>query len=91
MKMPRSDFRILDVTDEYIYLVDLDRDSVSVTNDAEAVVSYLDQNFDLNTRQVFYRDSMGRIDELWHEDGRFRGYAPQDQDAIRTRLGIPNR
>lgn len=91
MKMPRSDFRIMDVTKEYIYLIDLDQESASVTNDAEAVVNYLDSTFGLTGRQVFYRDSMGRIDELWHEDGRFRGFAPQDQDAIRTRLGIPNR
>lgn len=88
MKMPKSDFRIMDVTDDYIYLVDLDRDSVSVTNDAEAVVRYLDQTFDLSSRQVFYRDSMGRIDELWHEQGKFRGYSPQDQTTIKRKLGI---
>lgn len=45
---------------------------VSVTNDAEAVVAYLNTAYP--GRRFIYRDSEGRWDELSHEGGVFKGF-----------------
>lgn len=81
-------FEVHQATDEWIYLVDHNTGHRTVTIDAPAVIEHLAQNMSLKNRRVYYRSADGRIDELWHEDGRFKGYAPQDQHAIKTKLGI---
>jgi hypothetical protein len=53
----------------------IDRDGpMSVTNDAEAVVAWV--NAWCPERRIIYRDTMGQWDELLHSNGRFDGFAP---------------
>lgn len=47
---------------------------VSVTNDAEAVVAEVVATHG-NVR-IFYFDTMGNRDELLHDNGVFKGFAP---------------
>jgi hypothetical protein len=56
-----------------VWIADLD-EGLSVTNDAERVVGAL--NADYPGFRVIYRDTLGFWDELKHEDGEFRGFAP---------------
>lgn len=46
----------------------------SVTNDAEKVVADVVQRH--GNKQIFYRDTDGRWDELVHTDGVFERFAP---------------
>lgn len=84
----RCEYEIHQITNEYIYLEDCDNGGRSVTHDARALIEHLAEHIDLAHRRVFYLATDGRIDELWHEDGKFKGYAPQDQHAIKKKLGI---
>jgi hypothetical protein len=71
---PRSDWRVIesDPIEKLVWIVDEDAGGRSVTNDAEAVVAKLEADFP--GYRFFYRDSMGRWDELEHEGARFTGY-----------------
>jgi uncharacterized C2H2 Zn-finger protein len=46
----------------------------SITNDAEAVCAHLEARF--AGYRIFYRDTMGEWDELVHEAGAFKRFAP---------------
>jgi hypothetical protein len=48
--------------------------SKSVTNDAEFVCQTMIELY--GNRRLFYRDTMGRWDELIHDRGRFLRFAP---------------
>jgi hypothetical protein len=69
-----SDFEVVQVTDEAVWIIDLDRGGASVTNDADRVVEDLAAKY--GARRIIYRDSIGNWDELRHEAGRFLGFAP---------------
>ena len=73
---PSSKFFILHETSEYIYIVDTGVNEKSITNDAEAVVSFLAVNHHLDNRRLIYRDSSGQRDEILHENGKFLKFAP---------------
>jgi hypothetical protein len=70
-----AEFSIVEVTEEYIYIRDTSagRPCMSVTNDAEWVVS---QVGNLAGKRLFYMDTCGNIDELDHENGIFKGFRP---------------
>lgn len=69
-----SQYSVINFNDEFVWLVDLDRGTRSVTNDADAVCLALNEQYP--GRRIIYRDSMGRWDELRHDRGRFLDYAP---------------
>ena len=71
-----AEYEVVEVTEEYIYIHDTTsgKPCKSVTNDAEWVVLQLNPG----TRRIFYRDTMGRIDELAHENGIFTLFKPGD-------------
>ncbi len=57
---------------------------MSVTNDAEAVVRNLYAAHVLEDRELIYRDSAGRYDQLKHDGrGNFTGFRPLDELAQR--------
>lgn len=60
-----------------VFLVDNNDNSMSVTNDAENVVAYVNASYP--DARIFYKDTMGCWDELVHNRGtflRFAGVAP---------------
>lgn len=64
-----------------VWIVDND-DGRSVTNDAERVVAELVARF--GNRRFFYRDTIGRWDELKHDGRAFVGFAPSPRWAQRA-------
>lgn len=69
--MSRSSWSYHVVRDDYVFIVDNDV-GVSVTNDAEAVVEEINDQYP--DRRIFYRDTDGDVAELRHIVGVFGGY-----------------
>jgi hypothetical protein len=75
--MARAKYRVESQTDDTLFIRDVGQDSMTVTNDAEAVVRDLYRNGMLADRRLLYADSEGTIDELRHDGkGAFMGFAP---------------
>jgi hypothetical protein len=72
--MGRSDWEYVAFTGEpnTVFIRDLNRGRMSVTNDAEAVVREV--NFSFPGKRIVYQDSDGFWDELLHENGVFKGF-----------------
>ena len=68
----KSDYQVVNVTDDTVYLVDLNWGRMSVTNDAENVVYEVYKRY--GNKRIVYRDSDGRWDELEHEHGTFTNF-----------------
>ena len=73
----RASFNVVRTTDEIVFLVDNDG-LMSITNDAEAVVAYV--NALHPEKRIIYKDTTGQWDELKHTNGRFDGFAPYNWD-----------
>lgn len=58
----RSDYEIVCVQEDKIFLVDLDLGNKSVTNDAEKVYIEIKRNFP--GKRIIYRDTLGMWDEI---------------------------
>lgn len=67
----QADFEIVYKDDYLIYIKDLDLGNRSVTNDVENVLKRIEG---IGKRRVFYKDSMGKIDEILHDRGHFKGF-----------------
>lgn len=78
----QADFEVIGVTEDRVFLVDLNKGNRSVTNDAENVVARLAILHP--NKRIIYCDSMGRWDEIAHEHGQFVGFKPY-------REPLPNR
>lgn len=63
--MKQSDFAVLGVTERVTYIIDLDLGGMSVTNDCERVYEWCKYHYP--SKQVVYRDSMGRWDEMYRD------------------------
>ncbi len=70
----RAQYLVRRVTPEAVWIEDVGRECISVTNDAEAVVDALAAEY--GDRRIIYRDSMGAWDELRHSGRSFTGFAP---------------
>lgn len=74
-----ADYSIIAANDLHVVIVDNDGPlSPSVTNSASEVIADLDAKLlgGLRQRRVFYRDTAARFDELCHEAGVFKRFAP---------------
>lgn len=68
----KAHINVLAVTDEYLYIEDMNDGAMSVTNDAEAVVAWANRLYP--NRRIFAKDTEGCWDELLHENGVFKGF-----------------
>ncbi len=73
-KSRSSDFEVVKVLFDRVFIIDLNRGNVSVTNDAESVRLRVSKAH--GNRRIVYRDSDGNWDELLHDNGNFVGFAP---------------
>lgn len=94
--MHMAQYTILLENDLMVILADdLVENLPSLTNSAEAVIHDLASRVgDLRARRVFYRDSVGRFDEIRHTRGRFADFAactPSQQDSFREMTSLVNR
>ena len=71
----KSKFSIARCTEEYLYIIDCGGDTRTVTNDADNIVRFLSESYNLGNRRLIYRDSLGEIDEIIHENGQFKGFS----------------
>lgn len=73
-----AEFEIVLVTDLFVVLVDLDNGGRSLTNDATAVVHFLEESLPggIGLKTIYYRDSTGRFDIMRTSGGGFVGFAP---------------
>ncbi len=76
----RADYRVVTVTDGTAFLIDLhdsfSNPTMSVTNDAEAVVAAVLRNYPWAAR-IVYRDTEGEWAELRHDGfSVFKGFGP---------------
>jgi hypothetical protein len=86
MSMARYTIRVMN--DLMVVITDDDAiDLPTITNSAAQVIADLDSRTEgLGVRRVYYRDSVGRYDELCHKGGVFKGFAvckPSQQEAFR--------
>lgn len=70
--MIRSDYKVLTITDDIVYIMDLNLGNKSVTNDAENVTKELYQKY--GNKRIRYQDSDGQWSELSHINGQFKGF-----------------
>lgn len=82
----RCKFDTVCITDTLILIADCDQ-GMSVTNDAEAVVTRINNDLaeGIGARRLFYRDTQGRYDELTALSGHFAGFrscAPSQQQFL---------
>lgn len=85
-----KNYQIAAVNDLFILIIDLDNGK-TVTNSAEEVIEDLNRSIygGIGHRQVYYRDTMGRFDQLQTDHGRFTGFAPgtpEQQDKFKNML-----
>lgn len=80
----RADYKIVEETENYIYIEDQNLGNRSVTNDAINVVADLAAH--LGDRRLYYRDSLGDIDEIMVKDSIFSGFCmTENADLSRLR------
>ena len=76
----RSDFTLVMNTPEWVLIRDnaVEKDTMSVTNDAENVVAFLKEKAILiGDSTLYYIDTDGRVDILKHDgNGNFTGFQP---------------
>lgn len=61
--------------------------SVSITNDAEAVVAHVLPQLKAQSDRILYKDTDGNWDELKHNGQEFTGFAPiSDADRLNFNL-----
>ena len=61
----RSDYEVVRVEEDRVFIIDLDLGNKSVTNDAEEVLKEI--QFHFPGRRLIYRDSLGKWDEMVEE------------------------
>lgn len=85
----RSTFEVVLQTDTHVIILDLDNGS-SVTNDACSVIVWLEANLlgGIGQRRVYYRDTMGRFDELCVLNGTFNGFRSCSQTQQVTLISL---
>lgn len=72
---PKYKYDVEVVKEHGIYIRDMcDGTCMSVTNAAEYVVEDIFQKY--GNKRIFYYDTEGILDELVHENGEFRRFAP---------------
>ncbi len=69
--MRHADFRVVEETEDTIFIEDLNLGNLSVTNDAEWVIESLVRRYGVLNKKVVYKDTTGNWDELIHDGNVF--------------------
>ena len=75
-----ADFSVEYVNEDFVLIKDKNLGNRSVTNDAEAVVDMVLQEYP--DRRIFYIDSCGFTDELCHDGEKFTDFHPGIPDEF---------
>jgi len=72
-------FKIVENNNSYILIEDLANqlNTMSITNDAEDVIKYLTEKYNIQNKVIYYIDTDNRVDILEHDNfGNFTGFKP---------------
>lgn len=72
--MAMSDYHIVQIHLDIVFVRDMDKGRMSVTNDAVSVCKEIHAVYP--NHRIVYRDSVGDWCELVHSNGEFIGYKP---------------
>jgi hypothetical protein len=71
-------FDVIKKDDDFIFIKDVGhKNHITITNDAQFVLTKLAAEYDIGGRRVFYMDSYGEIDEREHRGINFTGFKPE--------------
>lgn len=79
-----SDFEVIGVVDDKLFITDLDLGGRSVTNAAENVAAWAQQNYP--GKRLIYRDSIGRWDEIIITSSNIVTFIPYAEEFPLNRL-----
>lgn len=75
MTQVKANFSYYNITDDTVYIIDESNgDTMTVTNDAENVVAFLNEQYP--NKRIVYCDTDGHWDELVHTNGNFVMFEP---------------
>lgn len=79
----RSDWSIIEIENNIMFIEDLDLGRTSITNDAESVLDHIKDMYHKDMR-VVYRDTNGQLDEIVSVDGvvQFKKWRGHVWDAL---------
>lgn len=67
-----ADYKIKMRNEKFIFIEDTNQEYFkSVTNDIEFILLNLSEDYELSNKRLFYKDSLGEIDEVIHKNGKF--------------------
>jgi hypothetical protein len=70
-------FSVIKEAPDFIFIKDVGhKKHITITNDAEFVLTKLAEEHSIDRRRVFYMDSDGQIDEIEHRGAKFVGFKP---------------
>jgi hypothetical protein len=70
-------FDVIKEAPDFIFIKDVEhKNHITITNDAQFVLTQLAVKYDIGGRRVFYMDSCGEIDEIEHRGIKFTGFKP---------------
>jgi hypothetical protein len=75
-------FDVIKETTDFIFIKDTGhKNHITVTNDAQFVLSELAAEYGIDRRRVFYMDSCGEINEIEHHGVNFAGFKPGHKEV----------
>ena len=74
-KTKKAQFVIKHVQHDFIYICDVSKTEKNITCETQDVLWHLYRYHKLENRRLFYRDTLGNIREIQHENGIFKNFA----------------
>ena len=74
-KLKNAQFEIKRVTSKFIYIADVSKSEVNITCQVQDVLWHLYKYHKLEDRRLFFRDTLGKISEIVHDNGTFLNFA----------------
>jgi len=74
-KYKEARYIIKQSTPEFLYIEDLSETEKNITTDTQAVLWRIYDHHALENRRLFYKDTLGNISEIQHENGVFKDFA----------------
>ena len=77
-------------TKDYIHIIDTGIKEKSIREEARAIVTHLNENYNLGDRRIIYRNRFGHDNEIKHRNGQFIFFClghkgivlPKDSDRL---------
>jgi hypothetical protein len=73
--MSKIQYQIIRITDTLVLIRDLNQ-GASITNYPSETLNHLSQRHSIKWKRIFYRDTIGRFDQIVHNNGIFVCFRP---------------